>query len=404
MRMFFTKKRRALLLLVTVMVSISVHAADFVVNGISYKITDQKGFVVAVTSGDTKYTGRVVIPATVSYNGQSYTVKAIGNNAFDRCTDLTAVVVGSNVESIGYRAFAECTSLTDINWSNSIKSYGSSAFSGCTSLTHVELSSSLDSMDGSVFSGCVNVTSVTINDGCAVIGESTFYHCYKLQAVKIPNSVTTMKGGAFRDCTSLVTVSIGDGVTAIGSNTFDGCLALETVRIGPKVTSIGYRAFGDCTALTSFTSYSVDVPTLETSSFPSKSFAIYVPAVAVDAYKKADTWSKYASQISAISTAIYLTLKQGNGGAIKLQVSSGERYTLAVQPPAGGNVKSVTFNGTDVTGQIVDNTYLTPAITDDAELHVVYDTDSGIPGDLNGDLKVNAADVVKLVNMIMSIK
>ena len=97
-------------LVAAVLMSIGVYAADFVVDNIAYDITDDKGKVVAVVAGNTKYTGSVTIPATVTYGGTTYTVKRIGNYAFEECTDLTKVVLGSNIEQIGYRAFRHCTS------------------------------------------------------------------------------------------------------------------------------------------------------------------------------------------------------------------------------------------------------------------------------------------------------
>ena len=116
----FTLKRLAAMTVVAWM-SLSTQAADFVVGNISYDITDDKGKVVAVVAGSSKYTGSVTIPATVTSGGTTYTVKRIGNYAFEDCTDLTAVTLGSNIEQIGYRAFRNCTSLSNINWLNSIR-------------------------------------------------------------------------------------------------------------------------------------------------------------------------------------------------------------------------------------------------------------------------------------------
>ena len=65
---------------------------------------------------------------------------------------------------------------------------------------------------------------------------------------------------------------------------------------------------------------------------------------------------------------------------------------------------SVLYNGTDVTKQLVENTYTTPAITEDSELVVNFDSDSGLSrkGDMNGDTKLDASDVVLLVNAVMN--
>ena len=163
--------RRTFILLLILVTSVNGWAVSFTVDGINYNITDANGLVVAVTSSTPKYQGSVTIPATVTYNGKNYSVKAIGENAFKQCTDLTSVTIGSNIETVGYAAFSGCTNLTEINWSNNIKKLDTYAFNDCSALTHAELSSSLEEMGVAVFSGCINITSATINDGCAVVGK-----------------------------------------------------------------------------------------------------------------------------------------------------------------------------------------------------------------------------------------
>ena len=99
---------RTVAIVAAILMTVAVKAADFVVDGISYDITDKNGKVVAVVAGATKYTGSITIPATVTNDGTTYTVKNIGSHAFDNCTDLTSVSLGSNIECIGYSAFSGC--------------------------------------------------------------------------------------------------------------------------------------------------------------------------------------------------------------------------------------------------------------------------------------------------------
>ena len=55
-----------------------------------------------------EYTGNVVIPESVSYNGTTYPVTSIGNNAFYNCNGLTSVNIPNSVTSIGSGAFYGC--------------------------------------------------------------------------------------------------------------------------------------------------------------------------------------------------------------------------------------------------------------------------------------------------------
>ena len=48
-----------------------------------------------------EYTGNVVIPESVTYNGATYPVTTIGNSAFIGCSRLKSVTIPSSVTSIG---------------------------------------------------------------------------------------------------------------------------------------------------------------------------------------------------------------------------------------------------------------------------------------------------------------
>ena len=245
---FYSKK--TLVLLAILLTNIGLRAAnyDFKDNGVYYIIN---GTTVSVTAGDTKYSGTVTIPATITNSGTTYTVTSIASNCFYECTNLEEVKLGTNVTSIGYRAFYGCYNLTSINLNDKIKTLSEQAFSGCTSLKSVTLGANLTEMGTYVFKGCTALRTVDIHEGCEIIAEGTFSGCNKLQSVTIPNSVLTVDGSAFYGCTSLTTVTIGDGVKSITSGCFYDCTSLEEVKLGANVTAIGYRAFDGCYNLTS---------------------------------------------------------------------------------------------------------------------------------------------------------
>lgn len=83
------------------------NAHDFEVGGIYYYITNATNKTVKVTykgSSSTEYsneyTGNVVIPETVVYNGVTYNVKAIGHHAFYECTELTSITIPNSVTTL----------------------------------------------------------------------------------------------------------------------------------------------------------------------------------------------------------------------------------------------------------------------------------------------------------------
>ena len=65
-------------------------------------------------------TGALVIPDTVSYNGTTYTVCAIGNFAFFDCP-ITSVVMPNTIDTLGEGAFWACHSLSNVTFSSSLR-------------------------------------------------------------------------------------------------------------------------------------------------------------------------------------------------------------------------------------------------------------------------------------------
>ena len=87
---------------------------------------------------------------------------------------------------------------------------------------------------------------------------------------------------------------------AVYLSTIYGCGNLKSIDIPEGVTSIGNSAFSGCHSLTSFTCLATNPPALGSKAFNDMNGTIYVPAASVEAYKAADGWKDYASQIQAI--------------------------------------------------------------------------------------------------------
>ncbi len=276
------KFKSFVLAMIGLLCSSSVSAEDFEVDGIYYNITSSTNKTVEVTfrgnydhSYSNEYSGAVNIPESVTYNGKTYNVTSIGEDAFSICSGLSSVEIPNSVTSIGDHAFGSCKGLTSVEIPNSVTSIGDYAFGSCSSLTSVQIPNSVSYIGTSIFSGtawynnqpdglvyCEDFllgykgtmaenTSISIKDGTKLIAGSVFYGCSGLTSIKIPNSVTSIGKSVFHGCSSLTSVQIPNSVTSIGESAFWGCSGLTSVEIPNSVTSIGSFAFSDCSSLTS---------------------------------------------------------------------------------------------------------------------------------------------------------
>ena len=200
-----------------------------------------------------EYTGNVVIPESVTYNGNSYPVTSIGDCAFYDCSGLTSITIPYSVTSIGSNAF-HGTALHN-NAANGVFYVDRwiCGYKGNKPTGNLVLAEDSRGIAGSAFSNCTGLTSVTIPNSVTNIGSQAFYNCSSLTSVTIPNSVTNIGSQAFYNCSGLTSLTIPNSVTSIGSSAFYGCSGLTSVTIPNSVTSICDNAFGSCNKLESVT-------------------------------------------------------------------------------------------------------------------------------------------------------
>ena len=264
------------------------------IDGIRYVLNADATQATVVSKSD-KYSGEVIIPESVVYEGTAYSVTSIGEEAFRDCSGLTSVTIPNSVTSIGSSAFNFCSGLTSVTIPNSVTSIGYQAFSICSGLT-----------------------SVTIGNSVESIGGKAFYSCSGLTSVTIPNSVTSIEYQAFCYCSGLTSVTIPNSVTSIGINAFADCSSLTSVTIGNGVESIGQLAFSYCPELLDVYCYAENVPYTESNAFDGSSIqnpTLHVPNASVESYKTTEPWSSFGNIVAlpnqyelSVSSAGYATL------------------------------------------------------------------------------------------------
>ena len=86
-----------LLVLLMCMAANVAFAYSAQIDGIYYSFNGDKAIVTyqKIEQGNYKsdYSGVVVIPKSVTYNGKTYVVTNIGDHAFERCNTLTSLIL-----------------------------------------------------------------------------------------------------------------------------------------------------------------------------------------------------------------------------------------------------------------------------------------------------------------------
>ena len=409
------------LLLLALVLPAAAIAHDFEVDSIYYQINE--GNVVTVVSrgeGNNPYSGDIVIPDCIDYDGVRYIVASIGDLAFSNCSSLTSITIPNSVTSIGDGAFAACSGLTSITIPNSVIDIGSNAFSYCSGLT-----------------------SVTIGNSVTTIGYGAFCDCSSLTSITIPSSVTYISSFAFSDCTALKTLNynaiscdlgiivfpynistlnIGDSVQKIPAGLAYG-FSLENITIPNSITYIGDYAFYYCDSLNDVYSYILD-PTLITmgedvfilSSENYDERILYVPFGSSALYHADNRWSKYFGSIVEMEPeAVLAEAIKLNVTAVGLNEGATLQLTATVLPEgatdkgvmwasSNPSVATVDSNGL-VTTHSVGTATITAITTDGSNLSTsctVTLLPVGVKGDVNGDSSISIADVTKLIDYLLS--
>ncbi len=315
------KTRLLSLLLLIASAAFPATAYDFMVDGIAYYKNGSTSVMVTYQNySSPRYTnlnGALTIPASVTYNGSTYSVTAIGFNAFTGCSGLTSVIIPSSVTKIYDEAFSGCSGLTSVTIPSSVTLITSRAFLNCTGLTSVNISDlsawcninfGSDYPDDIYWSGTnplqysnlylngSKITNLAIPNSVTVIKNHTFHDCSGLTSVTIPNSVTSIGSGAFCNCTGLTLATIGNSVTSIGSYVFCGCSSLNTAIIGENVTSIGEYAFMDCSFLENLVAMRERPIIINSNVFegiPKSSCDLHVREGSKIRYENQDVWKDF---------------------------------------------------------------------------------------------------------------
>ena len=241
---------------------------EFEVDGFNYRVGENN--TAYVIANNPVYSGNVLIPNEVSYNGVTYSVTGIGEGAFEGCSGLTSVTIPSSVTNIDKDAFKDCSGLKSV--------YISDLAAWCN----------IDFVEGS--ESDIPYSSNPLN-----YAHRLFLNDAEITSLEIPQDVKTIKYAVFEGLSALTSVTIPNSVTLIGRNAFRGNVGLTSLTIPSDVTSIGSYAFWECSGLTTIES-EITTPFTITNVFESsitESVPLYVPVGTKSSYQSTSGWSAF---------------------------------------------------------------------------------------------------------------
>ena len=237
-------------------------------NGIEYRILSHEEMTCAVTGGEGKE-DNIYIEPQMTIDGREYRTIAIDDSAFNE-RNILSVDIPEGIETIGHAAFNCCTKVVTLNIPNSVKDYNG-AFIRMHNLTKVKIPA-IKEISTAAFVDCHNLAEIFIPEGVERICRDAFVSCTALKDVSLPQTLTVLERGVFYNCTSLEEITIPAAVEEIGDYAFFECKSLHSVY---------------CKAMT---------PPRITAIFNTTGVTVYVPASAVDTYKKDFSWRDYDIQ------------------------------------------------------------------------------------------------------------
>lgn len=245
----------------------------------------------------------LTIPAKAKFDGKTYSVTAIGEDAFCDCDNLTSVTFPNTIKQIGEDAFYDCNNLTSAVLPKSIKTIGDDAFDYCyklknigslntvekvgefcfygTQLERVTIPATLTEIGEGAFSGTPKLQEIVVEAGnptydsrgkcnaiiekktntlhtacvntvipndVTIIGPSAYYSV-PIESIEIPSWITTIEETAFYGCENLKSIVIPDNVTKLGEGAFYYCSSVQSVTLSKNIEAIESWTFYECTNL-----------------------------------------------------------------------------------------------------------------------------------------------------------
>ena len=309
-----------------------VTANGVLFEGLYYTFDGSKATIVKADPSLTS----VKLTLKVKHSGNVYDLTAIGDKAFQNCSQLKSIDLTYAITSVGASAFSGCSSLEKITLPASLKEIKANTFQYCTKLSNVEFPTGLVKIGDYAFynTGLKNLSlpsnvteigklsfcetkieSLYLGSKLKEIPEKAFMDCYSLKSLTITAPITKLGNASFAYCTHLVDIDLPTSLVEIGPDCFEWNQALSFVFIPKGVQTIDAGAFSYCSKL-SRVDISTGIKTIGSYAFydTPKNITMQItastpPSLGTEAFKELNS---YDNQRTLMVPSSYLSTYSSN--------------------------------------------------------------------------------------------
>ena len=312
---------------------------------------------------------------------------SIGNLAFALCDSLTSVTIPATLKNIGFLPFYASPCTMNFKPGNPYLTFAENVLYNSQQTKLIlcmpeksgvfSLPATVDTIEPYALAGCVQLTKIELPPGLKAISENAFIACEGLENLLLPDSVSSIGTAAFtgipyvttsnpdhqyfrevdsvlfnRPMTKLLscsylkngTYTIPNSVEIITTSSFNSCSELKELVMPFNLKTIELEAFEGCDKLKAiYLKNPVPIKLDSLFTFDIRDHCVfYVPKGSLNAYKNADTWWYFSSQLKEWDGVTDL-----NGKDKKKEVIRFSGNDLILEGVSPGSIVSVyALNGT----------------------------------------------------------
>lgn len=243
-------------------------ASDFVtVDGFKFLVDSDKDEATLLANG---YSGEVVVPEKVTWEGVDYPVVAFSDQCFYN-SSVSTVKIPNTVVILGEACF---------------KSSG---------IQSIEIPSSVTMLGKDCFSQCEYLYNVILPNSITKIPYGCFWYCSSLASIKIPSSVTSIGSNAFAYSHGLHNIELSEGIISLGLGCFSDCTNLKTLKLPKSLEELGNDVFNGSTNLKEIRCDALNPPSIGSrqDGFSRQDCILSVPQASIEFYKQNSWWGGF---------------------------------------------------------------------------------------------------------------